>query len=218
MEQKYNILNKESAVYIIKMFKSLATNISRTKRLKESNNSKENKEKNTIECIYRDNLVVYFNSFPSPFRNRTFPEPENNHGKADIIITFNNDKRYIVECFVIHEKESSIKDKTQQKYMQLYDNLTHHDTNASLICFFLKEIFKPSEILNYTEEIIEKTSKNKPNKEEKYQNSDYLFTKKPNKYPEETFYIHLGIYHFYYDSNYYKGRKEKLRNILKNKL
>ncbi|QTX02608.1 hypothetical protein LFWB_4630 [Candidatus Phytoplasma luffae] len=196
-------LNKDNFEEIIKTIHSVCVSISRTKNLRKNNNSNPQ----DTEAIYRDNIFVQLNSYPSSFENFVNCEANNNHGKTDIIIPFKNEKKYIAECATLKEKDCGY--KIEKKYKQLIYNTTEKDNKISLIFFVLKREFKPNQILEEIEKIIKKQSNNNNfhNKQIKYKNSDWIIKTRVKQFPEIDFYIHIGVYNFFYDEKYSKIQK-----------
>jgi hypothetical protein len=200
---KLKELNDENFGEIITIINSICNNIQRSKNLKKTNNHNPQ----DTESNYRDNIALALNSYPSTFAGSVNVEAQNNHGKTDIIINFLN-KKYIAECFVLKDNDS-IKTKSKDKFDQLIDNITCDDNKISLILFVLKKKFKPITIFEKIKKIIaNKSIKEKLiNSKEIYKNKAWVLKTKIDRYPELELYIHICIYHFFYDLNYSKSQK-----------
>ncbi|WP_284928854.1 hypothetical protein [Candidatus Phytoplasma sp. AldY-WA1] len=103
----------------------------------------------------------------------------------------------------------SIITKSENKFNQLINNITYDDNKFSLILFVLKENFKPIQIFEKIKEIITNKSIEKKliNSKEIYTNKAWVLKTKIDKFPELELYIHICIYHFFYDLNYSKSQK-----------
>lgn len=201
---KLKELNNTNFNEIIKIIHSICSNIQRSKNLKKTNNHNPQ----DIESNYRDNITLTLNSYPSSFEGLVNVKAQNNHGKTDMIINFLNNKKYVAECFVLKDKVS-IATKSKNKIDQLIYNITDEDDKISLILFVLKENFEPITIFKKIQKIITNQSIEGKliNSKEIYKNKVWVLKTKIHKYPQLELYIHICIYHFFYDLNYSESQK-----------
>ncbi len=202
---------------IIQTINSICVNISRSKNLQKSNNA-QGKEQD-MEAIYRDTISLNLNSYPSIFRNQVSCETQNKHGKADIVIHFDDSKKYVAECAVLKKEENqTLVNKIENKYRQLLYNTTDKDNKISLLFFVLKKVFDSNKIFKIIETFIEKENSEYKIHETitKYQNNDWVIKTRPTRFPEIDFFIHIGIYDFFYKVDYAKYQKPNKKNIEEN--